>query len=781
MSTSPSSSAPACPGDDATAAAAWRQRWTELRAQIESKQPRAAVQAARWQEMEQQVAKLEAQLRQREDKIRRMQGSVSWRLTAPLRALRRLVWNQPPPPPEVLLALDAPLSWSAAPAKGRISGWACLVGGKPLAGVRVSIDGQGCLPLRQGLARPDVAAAHGWGNESVACGFELGYALEVDRDYTVCVETSAGDGRWRLRETRVLHTSRQPNTRDYATWVETYSRMHPEKVAALNRRLAGLSAEQQPVISVVLPVYNPPERWLVRALESVREQLYPQWELCVADDASTQPYVRAVLERFRQADPRIKVVYRTGNGHISRASNSALELATGSWIVLLDHDDELAPEALAEVVLHQARQPGVALWYSDEDKIDEEGQRFSPYFKPDFLPELLTGQNFLMHLSAYRTDLVRAAGGFRVGYEGSQDWDLALRLVERVAPDQVGHIPQVLYHWRAIRGSTALAIGEKDYTVAAAQRALQDHFQRRGLAVTLQPVPGYHWRVVYPLPERRPLVSLIIPSYNATDILRQCLASIRERTDYAPYEILVVNNRSDDPDALAFLHWVQQDPVIRVVDYPAPFSYSALNNFAVQHARGEVLCLLNNDIEVITPGWLTEMVSHAVRPEIGAVGAMLYYPDDTIQHAGVFLGLGGVAGHAFLRLPRGHEGQMNRARLVQNYSAVTAACLVVRRAVYAQVGGLNESDLAIAFNDIDFCLKVRAAGFRNVWTPFAELYHHESASRGLEDTPEKQARFKRESAYMRRTWGALLDQDPAYNPNLSLEVGEMGLAWPPRL
>lgn len=728
------------------------------------------------------MASLEVQLRQREDKIRRMQNSVSWRLTAPLRALRRLLWDKPPPSLEILLVLDAPGSWSAAPAKGQISGWACLVGGKPLAGVRISIDGQGCLPLRQGLARPDVAAAHGWGDESAACGFELGYALEVDRDYTVCVETNAGDGRWRPRETRILHTSRQPNTRDYATWVETYSRMHPEKVAALNRRLAGLSAEQKPVISVVLPVYNPPERWLVRAIESVREQLYPQWELCVADDASTQPYVRAVLERFRQADPRIKVVYRTGNGHISRASNSALELASGEWVALLDHDDELAPEALAEVVLYLAAHPATDLVYTDEDKIDEQGRRYDPYFKPDYLPELLEGQNCLSHLSVYRMALVRAVGGFRSGFEGSQDWDLALRVIERTTAARVRHVPGVLYHWRAVEGSTARQVEEKSYTVDAAYRALLEHFRRRQLPVEIQPVPGHHWRVIYPLPERRPLVSIIIPSYNAASLLRQCLASIRERTDYAPYEIVVVNNRSDDPDALALLHWVQQDPVIRVVDYPAPFSYSALNNFAVQHARGEILCLLNNDIEVITPGWLTEMVSHAVRPEIGAVGAMLYYPDDTIQHAGVILGLGGVAGHAYLHQSRGHEGQKNRARLVQNYSAVTAACLVVRRAVYAQVGGLNESDLAIAFNDVDFCLKVRAAGFRNVWTPFAELYHHESASRGLEDTPEKQARFNREIAYMRRTWGALLDQDPAYNPNLSLEIGgKMGLAWPPRL
>jgi GT2 family glycosyltransferase len=296
----------------------------------------------------------------------------------------------------------------------------------------------------------------------------------------------------------------------------------------------------------------------------------------------------------------------------------------------------------------------------------------------------------------------------------------------------------------------------------------------------VRPVRGNHWQIVYPLPAKPPLVSIIIPTHNAAVLLRTCLASILARTDYAPYEIVVVNNRSDDPQTLALFDELAQEPIVRVIDYDAAFNFSALNNFAVRHARGDVVCLLNNDIEVITGRWLDEMVSHALRPEIGAVGAMLYYPNLTVQHAGAVLGLGGVANHAFLNHAHGTEGYMNRARLAQNYSAVTGACLAIRRAVFAQVGGFNETDLPIAFNDIDFCLRVRAAGYRNLWTPFAELFHHESASRGKEDTPEKQARFDREVAYMRRTWGPMLDHDPAYNLNLALNVEGWDLAWPPR-
>ncbi|HYD82931.1 MAG TPA: glycosyltransferase family 2 protein, partial [Opitutus sp.] len=377
-------------------------------------------------------------------------------------------------------------------------------------------------------------------------------------------------------------------------------------------------------------------------------------------------------------------------------------------------------------------------------------------------------------------------GGFRAGYEGSQDWDITLRFVEHLDPTRIHHIPRVLYHWRAIAGSTALVVDQKsNYPFIAAKKALADHLTRAGVTAELVAVAGFHWRIKRALPATAPKVSIIIPTKNGENLLRLAIGSILAKTTYPKFEVIVVDNRSDDAGALAYFDELRRTGV-RVLRYDEPFNFSAINNFAVRAAEGSILAFLNNDLEVLTPDWLDEMVSHAIRPEIGCVGAMLYYPNDTIQHAGAVLGLtgpagkDGVAGHAFKCFPRGAEGQRNRLRLVQNYSAVTAACLVIRREIFDTVGGYNERDLAVAFNDIDFCLRVLKAGYRNLWTPFAEFYHHESASRGLEDTPEKIARFQRETAYMRRMWAPLLDNDPAYNPNLSLQHEDFSLSFPPR-
>ncbi len=529
----------------------------------------------------------------------------------------------------------------------------------------------------------------------------------------------------------------------------------------------------RPVISVVMPVFDPPEGLLSKAIQSVLDQVYPHWELCVADDASTQPHVRETLERFAALDPRIKVTYRPKNGHICEATNTAIELATGEFIALFDHDDVLSPVALYEVAAEVDAHPDAQLIYSDEDKIDAEDRRFDPYFKPDWNPDLNYGQNYISHLSVYRAALIRELGGFRKGFEGSQDWDLLLRAIDRIPPSAIRHIPKLLYHWRAVPGSTALQLAEKSYPVEAARMALEDHFRRRGETVEMHPVPGDHWRVKYPVPSPAPLVSLIIPTRNAAKLVRQAVDSILSTTDYPNYEIIIVDNESDDPETIEYLAEIGRgsDPRTRVLPFHAPFNYSAINNFAVREAHGDVVGLLNNDVEAINRDWLSEMVSHAVRPGIGAVGAMLYYPLNTVQHAGVILGLGGVAGHPFKEFPRGDQGQKNRLRLVQNYSAVTAACLVIRKDRFLEVGGFNEKDLPIAFNDVDLCCKLIEAGYRNLWTPHAEFYHHESATRGVEDTPEKKARFQSEIDYMMNTWGALLMADPAYNPNLTL-VGE---------
>ncbi|TSJ77530.1 glycosyltransferase family 2 protein [Rariglobus hedericola] len=535
-----------------------------------------------------------------------------------------------------------------------------------------------------------------------------------------------------------------------------------------------------------MPVYNTPARWLTRAIDSVRAQTYPYWELCIADDASTQPHVAKLLADYAAQDPRIKIVRRLSNGHISAASNSALELVTGKFTALLDHDDELSPRALAAIAAAISSHPTARILYSDEDKIDRHGRRFSANFKPDWNPDLLLAQNYLCHLAVYRTDLLRELGGFRIGYEGAQDWDLALRASERVAAGDIVHVPHVLYHWRAIPGSTALKQSEKSYAGTAAHRALADYLGRNHIDGEILPVRGGHWRVRRRLPASPPKVSLIIPTRNRVGLLRTCVESILAATRYPNFEILIIDNASDDPATLDYFKDLAGRGV-KILRDEGPFNYSALNNRAVAHATGDVLGFLNNDLELITPDWLDEMVSQAIRPEVGAVGAMLYFPDDRVQHAGVVLGLagprqnGGVAGHAFKYFPRGHKGAANRMRVLQNYSAVTAACLLVRREVFLQAGGFDEKNLAVAYNDVDFCLRLGAAGYLNVWTPFAEFYHYESASRGADDTPEKKAIYEREFAYMRQTWGALLDRDPAYNPNLTLIFEDFSPAWPPRI
>jgi GT2 family glycosyltransferase len=456
-------------------------------------------------------------------------------------------------------------------------------------------------------------------------------------------------------------------------------------------------------------------------------------------------------------------------------------MARGDFVALVDHDDELREHALYMVVAELNAYPDSDLVYSDEDKIDGKGRRYDPYFKSDWNPTLFLAQNFTSHLSVYRTQIVKDAGGFREGFEGAQDWDLAMRVIEAVPSSHIRHIPHVLYHWRAIRGSAALAMDEKNYTNEAQRKTLQSHFERLGTNVEILPAAETYWRIKYPLPEPPPSVTLIIPTRNGATLLRRCIEGIYQKTSYFNFELIVVDNQSNDPDTLNYLLELERRRGVRILRYDAPFNYSGINNFAVQHARGEIVGLLNNDLEVITPEWLEEMVSHAIQPGIGVVGAMLYYPNDTIQHAGVILGVGGVAGHAYCRQPRGYNGAASRAALCQNLSAVTAACLVVRREVFEKVGGLDETDLAIAFNDIDFCLRVRENGYRNVWTPYAEFYHYESATRGYEETPEKLDRFEKERDYMKQRWGELLLNDPAYNPNLALDRETFTLAFPPRI
>jgi GT2 family glycosyltransferase len=537
-----------------------------------------------------------------------------------------------------------------------------------------------------------------------------------------------------------------------------------------------------PRISVLLPVYNTPQSWLRRAIDSVRGQSYPGWELCIADDASTDPEVRRLVSAYAAADERIRVVYRDENGHIAAASNSALELATGEFVALLDHDDELAPDALAWFVAEVQRHPDAAILYSDEDRLDEWGRPFDPHFKPDWNPDLFFSQNYLCHLTMLRTALVRQVGGFRLETAGAQDYDLFLRCIRRCGAEQIRHIPRVLYHWRAGAGSTSRDLAAKNFASPAGLKALRDYFVTIDPRISVQPGSGATtYRVVYPLPERPPRVSLVIPTRDGATVLRRCLDSLRALTEYSDYEVIIVNNGSIEPATFALFAELREDPRIRVIDFPGAFNYAAINNLASELATGEVLGLLNNDLEIIAPQWLTAMVRHAMRPDVGAVGAKLYYPNGRIQHGGVVLGLLGIANHAHQFLPRGHGGYFGRLQVVQNVAAVTGACLVVRRELYREVGGLDATNLPVAYNDIDFCLRLRAAGYRTVWTPEAELLHYESVSRGRDSTGANRTRLDRESAFMRQRWGALLEHDPYYNPNLSLRHRDYRPVWPTRV
>jgi glycosyltransferase involved in cell wall biosynthesis len=568
-------------------------------------------------------------------------------------------------------------------------------------------------------------------------------------------------------------------TREYRAWIARFDTIGEEDRRTITHAITGLA--DPPLISVVLPVYETPEVYLRAAIDSVRAQLYPHWQLCIADDASRAAHVRAVLEHYRTIDRRIEVCYRRDNGHISAASNSALALAKGEFVALLDHDDLLPEHALYLVARAVIEHPELDLIFSDEDKIDAEGTRFDPYFKPDWNPDLLLSQNMFSHLGVFRRSLVEAVGGFRQGYEGSQDYDLVLRADARTSPERIHHIPHVLYHWRAISGSAALAPEEKGYASRRARQAIADHLATQGVdaEVLAGRFPNCH-RVRYALREP-PLVSVIIPTRDQAALLRTCVTGLLDRTDYPKLEIIVVDNQSREPDTHAYFAQLMADPRVRVVGYDEPFNYAAINNFAAALASGSMLCLLNNDIEVIHADWLREMVSHAVRPGIGGVGAMLYYPDDRIQHAGTILGISGVAAHAHRWRRRGTPGYFGRAMLIQNLSAVTAACFVVPAKVYAEIGGFDQCNLSVAFNDVDLCLRIGERGYRIVWTPHAELYHHESASRGPDTDPDKRGRFVAEVAYMQRRWGAVLQHDPCYNPNFWLEDHDWGLASPPRI
>ena len=563
--------------------------------------------------------------------------------------------------------------------------------------------------------------------------------------------------------------SRDPK---YQKWLD----QNYPKPRELNKiREACLALAYQPSISVIVPVYNPDAGFLRQAIESVLEQAYPNWELCLADDCSTKPYVREILTEYARQDERIKVVLRESNGHICNTSNSALEVATGEYIALLDHDDLLAPHALAKVVELLNEHPEADFIYSDEDKVDEKNLHQDPFFKPDWCPDSFLSRMYTCHLGVYRRSLVNEIGNFRVGFEGSQDYDLVLRVTEKT--DKIYHLPDVLYHWRIHSESTASDSEAKPYAADAAQKAIAEAIARRGEPgeVTTKPnLPGVY-TVRYQIKEQK-LVSIIIPTKDLADTLDVCLRSIFSQTTYPNYEVIVIDNGSTEAKTQeCFDYWRQQQPErFKCYEYNVPFNYSQINNYAVSKAQGDYLLFLNNDTEVITPDWIEAMVEQAQRPSIGAVGGLLLYPDDTIQHAGVVLGIGGVAGHSHKHFHRSQPGYISQLASTNNYSAVTGACLMCRREVFAEIGGFEEK-LAIAFNDVDLCLKIISRGYHNIYLPHVVLYHYESKSRGYEDTPDKQARFAQEVNYMKQKWQEICDRDPCYNPNLTMNHEDYSL------
>jgi len=520
----------------------------------------------------------------------------------------------------------------------------------------------------------------------------------------------------------------------------------------------------QPLISIIVPVYNVDPSFLEECIASVKNQTYQNWQLCLADDASSNPKIKEILQKHASADQRIVFTIRPENGHISAASNSALELANGEFIALLDHDDTLAPQALFKVVQLLNKQHDIDFIYSDEDKIDPDSNYIEPSFKPDFSLDMLLSTNYICHFSIIRKRLVDQIGAFRLGFEGSQDYDLFLRVAS--ATNKIQHIPDILYHWRKVPGSTAAVYSDKSYANTASIRALTDYLSSHKINASVENglQPGT-FRINYKI-KGNPLVSIIIPSKNKQDFLKTCIDSILNKSTYSNYEILIVDTGSDEKSAKDYLKLISHKSKIKVINWSKEFNFSEINNFATTHSRGDYLLFLNNDTQVITPDWIEALLSQAQRSEIGAVGCKLVYPNQTLQHAGVLLGVGGIANHSYYRMPdlvSQPFPQLNSKDMIRNYLAVTGACLMISKSKFNQIKGFDP-DYAFAYNDIDLCLRLIQKGYHNLYTPYAKLFHFESTTI---NTNRNQEIFLQEQELFKSKWQQYIDSDPFYNPNLS--------------
>ena len=666
-----------------------------------------------------------------------------------------------------------------------LRGW-CYHKTKTIEAVRL-ISKYGTQIARFGIERHDLLEAFNTKNERVLySGFEV--PMKVGRGSTnFKLETKFKGGDWEpliseyLVRPRLKAFDPENSVRGkhpYTQWVKKYDTLSLEDHNAICAHIKTFA--RKPDISIVVPTYNTSVKLLDTMVNSVRRQLYKHWELCIADDNSTDKRTLKRLKYWTEKDSRINVSFRNENGHISACSNTAIEMAKGEFTALLDHDDELPIHALYYVALEIINHPEAHIIYSDEDKITPDGYRLDPYFKPDFGIDLLCSHNFVSHLGVYRTELLRKVGGFREDFVGSQDWDLVLRCLDHISADNIRHIPRVLYHWRLSNDSTSASVGNKDYAVTSGHRALQEYLDKHepNGKVEKGPTTG-SFRIRYITPND-PLVSIIILSKNNAKLLQKCVDSIIEKTRYSNYELIIVDNGSDEEDALSFLGLLNKKDRVSVLNNPVPFNFSKLNNWASEKAEGEVLLFLNNDMEVVEEDWLAELVSHAIRNNVGPVGTKLLYPDDYIQHAGMIMGVAGIAGHAFKFLHRQNPGHIGRAGIIQNYSAVTAACMAIRKSVFRELGGFDGENFGTAYNDADLCLRAWQKGYRTVYTPYAMLYHHESASRGLENNTEKKERWQKEADAFKKQWAETIGNDPFYNPAFSLNTEDFGLAKPPR-
>lgn len=665
-----------------------------------------------------------------------------------------------------------------------IQGWVMDQRGDALA--ELLNEDETPVPCRMSRGRrPDVVERRGLDEEYKAreIGFRISATLDeisgkkvilrftgtsVRKEHEIDVQKLLKDGQPKGIWNRLFHRSEE-KTGDYEQWLKRHSvsrsRMWKQKHE---------NFEKKPLISIVIPLYNTPLPYLKELIESVRKQTYGNWQLCLADGSPDDKVYEFLKKNYRH-EVRISYKKLKENGGISVNTNKAIELARGEYLMLCDHDDTLEPDALYEIVKAINDHEQADVIYTDEDKVSMDGRHyFDPHFKSDFNLFRLRENNYICHIFAVKRQVAEKAGYFRKEFDGAQDFDFIFRCCENAAG--VIHIPRVLYHWRCHMDSTAADPESKAYAFEAGRKAVEEHYRRMGIPAKVEMTsrPGwYRSRVEL---QGRPMISVIIPNKDHIDDLELCLSSLTERSTYDNYEVLIVENNSEEPSTFAYYEKLpQRFPKVRVLTWKKEFNYSSINNFAAEQAGGEYLLFLNNDVEILTPDWMEEMLQICQQKEVSIVGAKLYYPDDTIQHAGVVMGLGGIAGHIMCRASREDAGYFGRMISVQEISAVTAACMMMKAEDFRMVEGFDET-FRVAFNDIDLCMKAGALGKKVVFTPYAELYHYESKSRGLEDTPEKQFRFEKEIKRFQEKWGDQLKKgDPYYSPNLSATEGDCSL------